>query len=343
MTILCLVRDTRDGSWALFSDCLITSDQDLQGPSLRTPSRPNYGAKETFGFSEVALEEKIGFVEDQMILGWSGKRREAVDTLAKIRARGPEDEIKEFLTRGQNAYIVIRQTKDAGSAISLCAPTGQIHSVKSEGYEFFFAGSGSCILQDWKFTARHTPLGQGSPNAVWAALGAVSRFMSEELAGQDSQFYSLRTGGHYRIFYGHSDGITQLHYSVNHWIKSASGEAVVSSIALPYIADTCECFVEFDVNEGWQTSITNAIALAPLLQSPRESPKLEIKAVDVLKSEIADCTFHVCWTDDAHEAFVVSVCEPRFTFTDGWGTKHPHEDKTLDAVQNAFSRMTTSG
>lgn len=338
MTILCLVRDTRDGSWAMFSDCLITSDFELEGRALTTPHRPNYGAKDTFGFSEVALEEKIGFVDDQIILGWAGSRPEAVNVLAKIKARGPEEEIKEILSDRQNPYIAVQYENGIGFAFTVWAPTNQVHSVSSEGYEFIFAGSGSRILQGHKFTAKHMPLGQGAPNVAWAALTAVSRFMSEEMAGQDSQFYSLRTGGHYRIFYGHPDGIRQLHYCVNHWVKSLSGEPVVRSIVFPHVANSYECLVEFSVNESWNLSITNAIVLAPLLQSPRESTQIVIRPVDVLKSEVADCTFHVCWTENAHETFLTSVREPRFNFAEGF-EKFPHEDATLSAVQSAFARM----
>lgn len=342
MTILCLVRDTRDGSWALFSDCLITSEINMQGLSLTTPHRPNYGPKETVGFSEVAIEEKIGFIEDQMILGWAGERQEAVDIRAKIKARGPEDDIKDILVGNRNPYVVVQHKKNDGFVISMCGPKGQLHSVNSGNYQFIFAGSGRHILEGISFTAKHKPLGEGAENAAWAALTAVSRFMSEEMAGQDSQFYCLRTGGHYRIFYGHQDGIRQLHYSVNHWIENVSGEAVVRSIVIPSFVKSYECFVEFAVNKDWQVSITNAIALSPLLQNPRESAKLEIIPVNALRSELADCTFHVCWKDNAHETFLVSVHEPRFNFIDGF-KKFAHGDVTINAVRDTFSRMSTSG
>lgn len=192
-----------------------------------------------------------------------------------------------------------------------------------------------------EFTARHKPLGEGVRHVAGAAFSALSRFMSEEMAGQDSQFYSLRTGGHYQIFYGHPEGIRQLRYSVNHWIKSASGDPLVLSIAIPFVANSYECFVEFAVNDGWDLSFTNAIALAPLLQHPRGSAKLDIKPIDVLQSEFADFTFHVCWTENAHECFVVSIQEPRFDFADGF-KKFPHEDVTRNAVRDTFFRMQTS-
>lgn len=340
MTILCLVRDTKVGRWAAFSDCLITSDLESQGSSLITPHRPNYGLKKTFGFSEVAVEEKIGFVDDQMLLGWAGNRDEAVQVRAKIKARGSDDEINSILSETENSYLLVNANKDAGYELWL---SGRFDVVHSEGYDFIFAGSGGKILEGLKFTGRHSPLGNSAPNPVWAAMQAMLRFMSEEMAGQDSQFYSLRTGGHYRLFYPHPDGIRQFRYSVNHWVQDASGEPVVKSIVVPYLSGIYECFVKFAVKKDWHCECTNAIALAPLLQSPRKSLKHEFNWFDALVSGFADCTLHVCWTNDAHETFAVSFQEPRFSYHTIDGTtelvKHAHEDETINVVRYAFSRM----
>lgn len=159
------------------------------------------------------------------------------------------------------------------------------------------------------------------------------------MAGKSSQFYSLRTGGHYRIFHGHPEGIRQVHFAMNHWVISDSGEPIVQSITLPFIVSSVELFVDFTVREGWGLEIKNAIALAPILQHPRKNTKLEFKPIDVLQSEFANFTFHVCWTKNAHESFVVSTQEPRFAITDWVFEKFPHSEVTMNAVRDAFLRM----
>lgn len=102
------MRGKRDGSWAAFSDCLITSNADDEGLSLRTPIRLNQNQKRTCGFYEAALEEKLGFVEDGMILGWVNNRGDAVDVLRQIQDRKPDSKIDKVLCQKENSYLVVQ-------------------------------------------------------------------------------------------------------------------------------------------------------------------------------------------------------------------------------------------
>ncbi|WP_306114816.1 MULTISPECIES: hypothetical protein [unclassified Roseovarius] len=333
MTILCLVIDKRDGSWAAFADCLITSDANDQGLSLESPLRPRYENKNTIGFCEVALEEKIGFIEEGVLFGWVNARPEAVQKLRELKSRKSDEEVRDIIPGGRNCYFLAGNRKSGALSPMFCGPSEQMHRIDSGDYEFIFAGSGSRVLQGIEFTSHHQPLAKNAPNVIWATISAVSRFLSEEMAGQTSQFYSLRTGGHYRIFYNAPDGIRQLHFAVNHWFKNSDNEPVVTNVILPFLGNRYECLVEFEVGTQWQMNISKAVAIAPLLQSPRVEETFRIRALDVLQAKLSECTFHFCWNTEAHKAFVVQGQEPKFQLSDCAFEKRAHRQTTVEMVR----------
>jgi hypothetical protein len=241
LTILCLVRDLRNGAWAAFADCLIISDEHDQGPSLRTPLQKNFMERETFGFTESALEEKIGFISKDLVFGWSGRRDLALAAVQAVRERISNDEIVEMCISDENCYFVAINNEDGTQNIIFFGPRGRVQTIQAHGYEFRFAASGSRILEDLRFTSKDSPLGFGAFDVVAAEIQALSKFLNEEMAGRTSQFYSLRTGGRYQIISGTSQGARRLLYCVNHWHQSEL-EPLLHSISVPIIKEQHELF-----------------------------------------------------------------------------------------------------
>lgn len=337
MTILCLVRDNRDGGWAAFSDCLITSDYDDVGTSISSPIRHNHQSRETFGFSEVTLEEKLGLVKSDFLFGWAGNRSQAILKLECIKAEGAIFNMSSQIIDGENAQIFIQRHSDGTYYINI-GPANNFKILRSGDFQFFFAGSGSKIISGQRFTADHKELGSNAQSVVGAALNAVSRFISEEMAGQHSQFYSLRTGGHYRIFCGSNEGIYQIRYCINHWRKNSINQPAVYKISMPYILDDREFLIDFDIGDDWTPKHSGGIGLAPLLQNPREKKIFQMKIEDILNARLGDYTLHVCWTEKAHRSFFVNVHEPQFDISESL-YKYPHSFVTQEAVKTAFERM----
>jgi len=334
MTILCLVRNPKDGSWAAFSDCLITTDESDSGPSFKTPIRVNLREAGTVGFAESALEEKLGFLEPGLVLGWAGSRQEAISVANAIRSRRSDSEIQQICQQSSNCYFIARYGSGVQEYISMIGPG--IERIESNGYEFYCAGSGARILKGLKFTARHRPLAEGAVDVVSALLSALARFTSEEMVGQTSQFYSLRTGGHYQILCGVPGGVRRIHYNVNHW-QQGENEPLVMRISLPLEADGHQAFVSFDVGRNWELEVFTAIALAPLLQSPRILSNIEIRPLDALVSKLAYCSFHVCWLKDSHQSFVVNLNEPFFELVDDAVRLNAYDFRTQAMVRQMLA------
>ncbi len=334
MTILCLVRNPKDGSWAAFSDCLITTDEFDSGASLVTPIRVNIREAGTMGFAECALEEKLGFLEPGLVLGWAGNRQEAISVAGAIRSRRSDSEIQQICEQSFNCYLIARYGIFGQEYIAMIGPS--IEKIESNGYEFYCAGSGARILKGLRFTGRLRPLAEGAIDVVSALFSAVSRFMSEEMAGQTSQFYSLRTGGHYQILCGIPGSVRRIHYCVNHW-QQGENEPLVMRISLPLEADGHQAFISFDVGRNWELEVSTAIALAPLLQSPRTVDKIEIKPLEALVSTIAYCTFHVCWLKNSHQSFVVNLKEPFFELVEDAVRLNAYDGRTLAMVNQLLA------
>jgi hypothetical protein len=334
MTILCLVRNPKDGSWAAFSDCLITTDEFDSGASLVTPIRVNIREAGTVGFAECALEEKLGFLEPGLVLGWAGNRQEAISVANALRSRQSDNEIQQIFEQTSNCYFIAQCGILGQEYIAMVGPN--IEKIESNGYEFYCAGSGARILKGLRFTGRLRPLAEGAIDVVAALLSAVSRFMSEEMAGQTSQFYSLRTGGHYQILCGIPGSVRRIHYCVNHW-RQGENEPLVMRISLPLEANGYQTFISFDVGRNWELDVSTAIALAPLLQSPRTVGKIEIRPLEALVSKIAYCTFHTCWLKDSHQSFVVNLREPFFELVDDAVRLDAYNPRTIAMVKQLLA------
>lgn len=161
MTILCLVRDLKNGAWAAFADCLITSDENDEGASLRSPVRKNFMERKTFGFTELALEEKIGFVSEGLVVGWSGRRDLARTVVQAIGGRTYNDEITEICVSDENCYFVAIDNGDGTESLNFFGREDRLQTIQVHGYEFTFAGSGSRILEGLRFTSKELSLGFG--------------------------------------------------------------------------------------------------------------------------------------------------------------------------------------
>jgi hypothetical protein len=85
--------------------------------------------------------------------------------------------------------------------------------------------------------------------------------------------------------------------------------------------------------------IPNAIGLAPLLQSPRERRIINIHLGEVLLSNSADYTFHICWGESGHRIFVASGQEPQFKqVVDGF-ERQPYSTQTIELVRDMLSKL----
>ena len=341
MTILCLVRDKIEGTWAAFSDCLITSDEHDEGIALHTPNRLFQDERTTHGFAEVRLEEKLGLLGDNCLFGWENSRHEASALVREIKSIGTKSFDFDTLAgrKLKNSYLIVTEDQSwPGSKIRLISNKERSEFFDGDRFTVHASGSGRGLIDRLKFTSAGggiSALGIGGDVAD-AALKLMVKYLSEELGGSRSQFYSLRTGGWFSMFLPAPDGIYQYRFCFNHWSMGLNGEPLVSHIVIPWQQDGINFALTFLVNDDWKLEYRSAIAILPLLDLQR-NVHITISPADVILNYKADSTFHYCWNSESHKCFAVPLAEPHFRADGEFLHKLPHSEVTISNVRRLLA------
>jgi len=314
MTLLVFIKDNRNDLWAALSDCLITSDASKEGISLRTPNR-SQNQRRTYGFTEVRLEEKLGLIGKNELFGWENSRHEARKTLGALLADPEKVSPDLFISQPEleNSYLHIQfDPISKKSSISLSLAARRFKKLEKGHLTIFACGSGKDLVDSLRFTT-FGPFDLGSAtDCLQAALMIVGRVISEELGGEESQFYSRRTGCWYKVFYPGPNGIEQYRLGHNHWHLGMNGEPLVSPIIVPWEQNAIDFVLDFQVQTDWNLEFVNAVAILPISQMSYPKRKLDINPAEAIFSSKFDGTIHFCWRETSHRAFGVHAPEPRF-------------------------------
>jgi len=343
LTVLCLIRDKLAGTWAAFADCLITSDEFDEGQALVTPNRLYQDERTTHGFAEVRLEEKLGLLNETCLFGWENSRQEASNLIREIRSVGVDTFDFSTLTGRsfENSFLIIsRKPGSTESIIRLFSNHDRSSFFENDRFTVHASGSGKDLVDKLQFTSKGGGVQAltSQQDIAQAALTLLVKYLSEELGGRNSQYYSRRTGGWYSLFLPVQDGFFQYRFGFNHWALENQEQPVVTHIVLPWVQDGINCAVTFRVHDNWKLEYLYAIAVAPLLNSTERSRRLSIEPLDVLLNYESETTFHYCWKQESHGCFAVPISEPRFQFDGKLISKLPHAEHTYSLVSQFFER-----